>query len=113
MQLDGGILNYLDYINKNKKKSLWDGDCFVFDNRTTVNKKLRKGKYSQCNGCRHPLTEQELNSKYFKKGISCPYCFTKRSPKQKLSSLTRQNQIEQAEKNNRDHPFKKLTLADY
>ena len=54
-QLQGGILSYLEYTSKNKLKSLWGGECFVFDNRVTVNKKLNKGKYDQCYGCRHQL----------------------------------------------------------
>ena len=41
-QLDGGILNYLEF-KKNKRKSSWVGECFVFDNRVAVNKKLEKG----------------------------------------------------------------------
>ena len=112
-QLDGGILNYLSYINKHNERSLWNGDCFVFDNRVAVNKKLKKGKYTQCNGCRHPLTSQDLKSKHYKNGVSCHYCFNNRTQKQQLRSLTRQKQIDSAEKNKEQHPFKKITAADY
>ena len=44
-QLKGGILNYL---NKTEKKdSLWKGECFVFDNRISLNINLNKD-LSQC-----------------------------------------------------------------
>jgi UPF0176 protein len=92
-QLQGGILSYLEYTSKNKLKSLWGGECFVFDNRVTVNKKLNKGKYDQCYGCRHPISEIETNSKYYKKGVYCPHCFDKRTDDQKKRSLMRQKQI--------------------
>ncbi|MDC0032313.1 rhodanese-related sulfurtransferase [Pelagibacteraceae bacterium] len=111
-QLDGGILNYLEY-KKIKKKSLWKGQCFVFDNRVAVDKKLKRGKYDQCYGCRHPITEKEKKLKSFKKGISCKYCTNKRSRNQIKSSSTRQSQIDKAEKIGVNHPFRKITLLDY
>ena len=113
VQLEGGILNYLDYIKKKRKKSFWNGECFVFDDRITVNKKLEKGKYTQCHGCRHPLTNKELKSKFYKKGVSCSYCFKDRTKKQKARSITRQKQISSAERNKQKHPFKKITLDTY
>ena len=105
-QLDGGILNYLEY-KKNKKLDRWNGECFVFDNRVTVNKKLDKGIYDQCHGCRHPITENEKKLRSYIKGVSCKYCFNLRSADQKKNSKTRQDQIDKAEKSNLDHPFKK------
>ena len=109
-QLDGGILKYLETKKKSKKKSLWDGECFVFDNRITVNKNLNIGKYIQCYGCRHPLLYNETNLKSYIKGVSCIYCYNKRSKKQKSNSSTRQLQIENAEKKGVDHPFKKIHI---
>ena len=111
-QLDGGILNYLDYTKQNKRKSLWQGDCFVFDNRVTVDKNLKKGKYLQCYGCRRPITKKDTLSVNYKKGVYCPYCFNSRSKKQKNSSLTRQNQIDRAELKKKYHPFKKSNILD-
>ena len=52
--LKGGILNYLEKIDK--KDSLWKGDCFVFDNRVSVDHNLKKGNYDQCHACRIPIT---------------------------------------------------------
>ena len=61
-QLEGGIIKYLEY--KKNKNSLWKGECFVFDDRVTINKRLLKGKYFQCYGCRHPITIKEMQSKH-------------------------------------------------
>ena len=93
-QLKGGIINYLDYSKKSSHDSLWKGECFVFDNRVTINKDLDKGKYIQCYGCRRPITKKDTKSRYYKKGVFCPNCFNERSDQQKKRSQSRQNQIE-------------------
>jgi len=51
-QLKGGILNYLKKIKR--KKSMWIGECFVFDNRVSVKHDLAVGRYFICGGCRNP-----------------------------------------------------------
>ncbi len=93
-QLDGGIINYLDFKNNSKNSSQWTGDCFVFDNRVSINKYLLKGKYYQCYGCRSPISKKDLKSEYYLKGVHCPKCVDLRSDKQKKKSLMRQKQIE-------------------
>ena len=106
-QLDGGILNYLDYKNKLKiNKSEWYGECFVFDNRVTVNKKLKMGVYSQCYGCRHPITDSEKKLKSYIKGVSCKYCYKVRTKQQISKSRSRQIQIDIANLKGEDHVFK-------
>ncbi len=40
-QLEGGILRYLEEIPENE--SLWEGECFVFDERISLDEKLEKG----------------------------------------------------------------------
>lgn len=40
-QLEGGILKYLE--NTSSETSLWEGECFVFDERVTVDANLEKG----------------------------------------------------------------------
>ena len=107
VQLNGGIINYLQEI-KNKGGNLWKGDCFVFDNRVAIDKNLKPGKYFQCHGCRHPITKKDMQSKKFKKGVYCPYCFNTRTKKQIKSSETRQKQIDLAEQSNLHHNFKKV-----
>ncbi len=108
VQLKGGIINYLNYKKKSNTKSLWIGECFVFDNRVTINKDLLSGNYIQCHGCRRPITIKDSESKYYKKGVSCPYCFNKRSNNQKKRSQTRYEQIARANIKNLDHVFKKI-----
>ena len=113
MQLEGGILNYLEYVKRNNSTSLWMGECFVFDERVTVNKKLSKGKFLQCHGCRNPITKKDTNSKYYEKGVSCPYCYNSRNSEQKKKSYIRQQQINHAERKQKNHPFKTITLSDF
>ncbi len=108
VQLKGGIINYLEYTKQNKTKNLWNGECFVFDNRVTINKNLLEGKYDQCYGCRRPLTKSDKKSIKYQKGVSCSYCYDKRSNFQKNKSLVRQRQIDLAERKKQDHPFKKV-----
>ena len=108
VQLEGGILNYLDYKYKKKEKSSWDGQCFVFDNRVTVNKKLKRGTYKQCHGCRRPLTKEDTESENYMHGVFCPYCSKERSDDQKNISLMRQNFIKQLESNAVTHSFSKI-----
>ncbi len=112
VQLNGGIINYLEYVKKNKTEMSWDGDCFVFDNRITINKDLSKGNYDQCYGCKHPLKSNEKKLKSFEKGVSCKYCYADRSVSQKNRSKTRQSQIDKDKKTKRNNNFKKLTLSD-
>ena len=40
-QLEGGILKYLEETPESE--SLWEGECFVFDERITVDEDLQKG----------------------------------------------------------------------
>ena len=69
IQLKGGILNYLKSNDKKIINKNWKGECFVFDERVTINKKLKKGKYIQCYGCRMPLSRKDTLSKYYRKGL--------------------------------------------
>jgi UPF0176 protein len=89
--LKGGILKYLETIPKDK--SLWQGECFVFDQRVAVTHGLDEGQYDQCYACRHPLSPEELESNQYTKGISCPYCFNKLSDKKRAGVIERQKQI--------------------
>lgn len=97
-QLDGGIINYLEHKKKVKKSSLWKGDCFVFDNRVSINKRLLKGKYYQCYGCRKPITKKHMDSPDYKKGVYCPLCHGVRTKKQIRRSISRQDQIDKKDK---------------
>ena len=108
-QLDGGILNYLEY-KKNKKNQTWNGECFVFDNRVSITKKLHKGSYDQCYGCRRPITEIDKKLKSYKKGVHCKYCIKNKSLEKIKSSQMRQNQINDAKSKGVTHTFKRIYL---
>ena len=69
--LKGGILKYLENIPK--KKSLWDGECFVFDQRVSVAEELKPGSYLMCHGCRMPLKPEDTKLKSYIHGVSCKY----------------------------------------
>ena len=67
--LEGGILKYLEEVPE--ENSLWQGDCYVFDGRVAVNHQLEKSSYDMCNACRLPITQQDMESELFEKGVSC------------------------------------------
>lgn len=99
--LDGGILNYLE--NVDAKESKWKGDCFVFDNRVTVNHNLEEGDFDQCHACRHAISDEDKASEMYVEGISCPHCHDKLTDEQRHRMEQRQRQIEISRKQNRPH----------
>ena len=104
-QLKGGILNYLNKIEK--RDSLWKGECFVFDNRISLKHKLKQGTYSVCSGCRKPFSPKDKKSYKYEEGVSCPRCYDTLSKSQKTRFRMRQNQISLAKKAGRKHKFRK------
>ncbi len=91
--LKGGILNYLNKVG-NLPTSKWKGDCFVFDQRVTVNTHLEPGKFELCHACRSPLELIHKNHEHYEKGISCHKCFGTKTAKKILSLRERKKQIE-------------------
>ena len=89
-QLKGGILNYLN--NVSEKKSLWNGECFVFDERITVVHNSKKGNYLMCAGCRTPMLKKDIQSPKYEKDVSCPKCHDKLTEKQKYRFRMRASQ---------------------
>ena len=92
--LQGGILKYLEEVPQ--QETLWKGECFVFDDRVTVNHELEKGSYQQCNACRMPVTDEEMQSELFEQGVSCPHCHDKVSEADKARFREREKQIQLA-----------------
>lgn len=88
--LKGGILKYLEKIPADK--SLWDGECFVFDQRIAVGNGLIVGDHEQCYACRHPVSAQDRESPEFRLGVSCPYCFDNLPEKTRARAIERQKQ---------------------
>ena len=104
-QLKGGIINYLKKINK--KKSLWRGECYVFDNRISLKHGLTTGTYSMCSGCRIPISTKDKKSRKYEEGVSCPNCHDILTNSQKERFRMRQKQINVAKKLGRKHIFQK------
>lgn len=99
--LEGGILKYLEEVPEDE--SLWQGDCFVFDDRVSVNHQLEKGNYDQCHACRLPITEADKKHEHYVKGVSCHQCWDKKSETQKKRFSERQKQIEIAKRRGQEH----------
>ncbi|WP_428033234.1 rhodanese-related sulfurtransferase [Amphritea sp.] len=99
--LEGGILKYLEEVPQ--ENSLWEGECFVFDNRVTVNHQLEKGSYDQCHACRLPLTAEQMQSEQYQAGISCPNCYDRLSDEQRERFIERQKQMQLAEQRGEAH----------
>ena len=83
--LEGGILKYLEEVNPDE--SLWQGECFVFDQRVAIKHGLEVGDYDQCYACRYPLSKEDIKSKKYLPGISCPKCHGTHT-EEKIKALT-------------------------
>jgi UPF0176 protein len=99
--LQGGILKYLEETNPDE--NLWQGECFVFDNRVAVDRNLEKGMHGICYGCRMPISPDDRKSPMYEPGISCPHCFAGLTEEQRRRFKERQNQVQLAEKRNQQH----------
>ncbi|MDX8378539.1 MAG: rhodanese-related sulfurtransferase [Gallionella sp.] len=89
--LQGGILKYLEHIPA--EESLWQGECFVFDQRVAIGQGLIPGHYELCYGCSRPITAEEKASSKYQKGVSCPTCFDTLTPKKRTAAIERQKQL--------------------
>lgn len=94
-QLDGGILKYLETVPEGENR--WQGECFVFDQRISVNGSLGEGTYQQCFACRRPLTAEEMTSPDYVAGVSCPHCVDEHTATQRASFEERQRQVRLAD----------------
>lgn len=99
--LKGGILKYLETVPE--QESLWEGECFVFDNRVSVGHGLKPGPYDLCHACRHPISEEDKRSEQYIHGVSCPHCHGKMSAEQKQRFAERQRQVELAKQRGEGH----------
>lgn len=89
--LDGGILKYLETASE--PSSLWQGECFVFDQRVALGPGLTPGSHVLCRGCRMPVTPEERASPLFEEGVSCPACHGERDARQRTGYAERQRQV--------------------
>jgi len=99
--LEGGILKYLETVPQDE--SLWEGECFVFDDRVSVDHALEPGSYDMCHGCRCPISDLEKSSPEYIRGVCCPRCHRELTDLQKTRFTERQRQMELAEQRNQRH----------
>ena len=90
--LDGGILKYLEQVPE--PESLWEGECFVFDERVSVGHGLATGPHELCRACRFPLGPEDKQSSLYTEGVSCPRCHDRTTDEQKQRFADRQQQVE-------------------
>ena len=89
--LQGGILRYLEEMPE--AHSSWQGECFVFDQRVTVNHQLEPGSYSLCFACGLPLAPAELAHPAYREGVSCHHCIARFSDSDRARFAERQRQL--------------------
>lgn len=99
--LKGGILKYLESVSP--AQSLWEGECFVFDERVSVGHGLVPGTHSLCRACRMPLSPEERASPEFVDGVQCLHCANARTVEQRRRYAERQKQVALAERRGTRH----------
>jgi UPF0176 protein len=92
--LKGGILKYLETVPE--EESLWQGECFVFDERVSVGHGLAQGEAELCRACRRPLTAADRSSPHYVEGISCARCRDNRSDADRARYAERHRQVQLA-----------------
>ena len=93
--LHGGILQYLEDVPA--QDSLWQGECFVFDERVAVGHGLAVGSHSLCRACRRPVSEAGRQSPRYVEGVQCDACADDRDEDTRASARERQRQMQLAE----------------
>lgn len=96
--LKGGILKYLEEVPA--QESLWQGECFVFDQRVAVREGLARGNHEMCLSCGHPIAQDDKISPHYQEGISCPYCFDSLTPEKRARQEARLQQIKRHQTGN-------------
>ncbi len=90
--LRGGILNYLDTVPADQSR--WRGECFVFDDRVSVDHQLQPGLHRLCHGCGWPVAPADAARPDFEPGVICPRCAAVTTREQRRRRRTRQRQID-------------------
>ncbi|WP_405232268.1 oxygen-dependent tRNA uridine(34) hydroxylase TrhO [Lentisalinibacter salinarum] len=101
-QLEGGILGYLDEMAESPDNR-WEGECFVFDSRVAVDRRLAPGHYVQCHACRRPLSAADVASPLYEEGVSCPHCHGDVDADRAERLAERRRQVELAEARGERH----------
>ena len=99
--LKGGILKYLEVVPEDE--SLWEGECFVFDGRVSLEHGLKEGNYELCYGCQFPVSQSDRKSPLFEQGVTCPRCHDSLPDTDKIRYRERQRQIVMALSRDEQH----------
>ena len=99
--LKGGILKYLEEVPEDR--SLWNGQCYVFDGRVSVGHGLVPGEYDSCHACRRPVSAADKAHPDYEHGVQCPACVTEYSQSDRERFRERMHQMELAEKRGQRH----------
>jgi UPF0176 protein len=99
--LKGGILKYLEVVPE--AESLWQGQCFVFDDRVSVGHGLVPGGLQMCGACRRPVTEADQGHAAYEEGVCCPACVNEYSPTDRDRFRERHRQMLLAAKRGTQH----------
>lgn len=99
--LKGGILKYLETVPV--EESLWEGECFVFDQRVSVTAGLQPGEFDQCHGCRHPISAADKQSEKYELGVCCPHCYDTIDARKRQRASSRHRQMVLARERNQLH----------
>ena len=99
--LKGGILRYLEDVSPTE--SMWQGDCFVFDERVTVDHELQRGDYTLCRGCRKALSQKDREAPEYEEGVSCAECIDSTTPERTERLRERQRQMQIALETGKPH----------
>ena len=99
--LQGGILKYLEEIPE--EHSRWQGECYVFDQRVSVNHQLQPGSYSLCHACGLPVSPAQRLEPSYREGISCPHCIDRFSDADRERFAERQRQMHLARERGQKH----------
>ena len=89
--LQGGILKYLEDVPA--VDSTWQGACFVFDARVSVEHGLTEGPHQLCYACRRPILPEDRDRREYEHGVSCHQCMEQTSESDKNRFRERQKQI--------------------
>jgi UPF0176 protein len=99
--LQGGILRYLEEVPE--QGSSWRGECYVFDQRVSVNHRLEPGSYRLCHACGLPLSPADRDHPAYREGVSCPHCIARFSDADRARFAERQRQLQLAQGRGQAH----------
>ncbi|ORE89432.1 rhodanese-related sulfurtransferase [Oceanococcus atlanticus] len=99
--LKGGILQYLEDVAAEDNR--WQGECFVFDERVSVDKDLNQGEHRLCRACRQPVSAQDRLNPHYEEGVSCPHCYAQQSEANRARARERIRQVRLAKARGEHH----------